>query len=186
MILGSATMDGQLPRSGFSLIEVFVALAIIAIACAMGAPSFRNSLLDARRAAAVNEFMHSLYKARSDSLLKAEFVALCPSRTLERCDSSPPRWQEGWIAFVNRDHDVAAAVDTGEEILERHPALPGIEVAANRNSLVFRNDSFTGTTASFVFCDERGGRFARAVIVSQTGRPRLSESDAYGQPLKCN
>ena len=179
-------MDGQLPRSGFSLVEVIVAIAVIAIACAMGAPSLRNSLLDARRVAAVNEFMHSLYKARSDSLLKAEFVALCPSRTLERCDSSPPRWQEGWIAFVDRDHSRLPNVDPGEEILERHPALTGIQVTANRDALVFRNDSFTGTTASFVFCDARGARFARAIIVSQSGRPRLSESDAYGQPLKCN
>ena len=77
-------MDGHPLRSGFSLVEAIVALAIIAIACAMGAPSFRNALLDARRAAAVNEFMHSLYSARANSLLKAEFVALCPSRSLEQ------------------------------------------------------------------------------------------------------
>lgn len=179
-------MDGHPLRSGFSLVEAIVALAIIAIAFAMGAPSFRNALLDARRAAAVNEFMHSLYSARSNSLLKAEFVALCPSRNLEQCEQAPGRWADGWIAFVNRNHAGLPAVDPGEEVLERHPALPAIEVSANRDALVFRNDSFTGTTASFVFCDERGARFARAVIVSQSGRPRLSESDAYGHTLKCN
>jgi type IV fimbrial biogenesis protein FimT len=179
-------MDGHSPGSGFSLVEVTVAIAIIAIAFAMGAPSFRHALLDARRATSVNDFMHALYSARAESLRKVEFVSVCPSRDLEQCGDPSTRWSDGWIVFVNRDHDQPAAVDTGEEVLERHSALVGIEVGANRRSLVFRHDSFTGTTASFVFCDERGPRSARAVVVSQTGRPRLSESDAYGKPLKCN
>jgi len=40
-------------------------------------------------------------------------------------------------------------------------------------------------TASFTFCDERGPRAARAVIISQTGRPRVAASDASGDPLTC-
>jgi type IV fimbrial biogenesis protein FimT len=179
-------MDGHRPRSGFSIIELTVCLAVVAIVVAWGTPAFRNTILDARRASAVNTFMHSLYSARALSLLHVQFVAVCPSRDQKQCSRAPANWAEGWIVFVNRDHDEPAVVDPGEQVLETHPRLEGIEVLANRESLVFRHDSFTGTTASFFFCDARGGRFARAVIVSQTGRPRLSESDAYGKPLRCN
>lgn len=179
-------MDGRLERAGFSLIELLVALAVVAIVLAWGSPSLRNSSLDARRAAAVNAFMHTLYSARSESLLHVQFVSVCPSPDQKQCSASRADWASGWISFVNRDHDVPARVDPGEKVLTRHGAVPGVHILANRESLVFRHDSFSGTTASFFFCDERGGAYARAVIVSQTGRPRLSESDAYGKPLKCD
>jgi len=179
-------MDGRRPQQGYSLVELTVTLAIVAIVFAWGAPAFHNTLLDARRAAAVNAFLHSLFSARSASLRQGAFVSLCPSRDLEQCSGAPRNWAEGWIVFVNRDRDVPPWVDRGEEVVERHARLENINLRANRDALVFRNDSFTGTTASFVFCDARGGRFARAVIVSQTGRPRLSESDAYGKPLRCD
>jgi type IV fimbrial biogenesis protein FimT len=179
-------MDGRQWWRGYSAVELAVSLAVVAIVVALGTPAFHNTILDARRAAAVNAFMHTLYSARAESLLHVEFVSVCPSRDLEQCSRAPAHWADGWIAFVNKDHDQPAMVDPGERVLERYPRLEGIEVLANRDSLVFRNDSFTGTTASFFFCDARGGRFARAVIVSQTGRPRLSESDAYGKPLRCN
>lgn len=179
-------MDGRRGEAAFSLIELAVTLAVVAIVIAAGTPALRGTMLDARRAAAVNAFMHTLYSARAESLLHVQFVAVCPSRDQKQCSTQPADWSEGWISFVNKDHDSPARVDPGEPLLEHHPALPGTRVVANRASLVFRHDSFSGTTASFFFCDERGGRFARAVIVSQTGRPRLSESDAYGKPLKCN
>ncbi|MGH8262708.1 MAG: GspH/FimT family protein [Steroidobacterales bacterium] len=179
-------MDGVRAPRGFSLIELLVALAILAIALAFGSPSLRNSHLNARRAAAVNAFMHTLYSARSESLLHVEFVSVCPSLDQQQCSANRGDWTAGWISFINKDHDQPAHVDPGETVLSRHAAVAGVRILANRDSLVFRHDSFTGTTASFFFCDERGGSAARAVIVSQTGRPRLSESDAYGKPLKCD
>jgi type IV fimbrial biogenesis protein FimT len=179
-------MDGQRARSGISLIELLVTLAIVAIVLAWGSPSLKNSILNARRAAAVNAFLHTLYSARSESLLHVQFVSVCPSPDQEQCSADRADWAAGWISFINEDRDQPAHVDPGERVLTRHAALEGVRILANRESLVFRHDSFTGTTASFFFCDERGGAEARAVIVSQTGRPRLSESDAYGKPLKCD
>jgi len=179
-------MEGCKPRGGSSLIELTVTLAVVAIVVAWGAPALKDTMLNARRADAVNSFMHTLYSARAESLLHVEFVSVCASRDQRQCSASPVNWADGWLVFVNRDHDQPARVDAGETILERHAGLEGIRILANRDSLVFRHDSFTGTTASFFFCDARGARQARAVIVSQTGRPRLSESDAYGKPVKCS
>jgi len=178
-------MDGRGAASAFSLIELTVALAVVAIVIAAGTPALRTTILDARRAAAVNAFMHTLYSARAESLLHVQFVSVCASRDQQQCSTAPADWSEGWISFVNKDHDNPARVDPGETVVERHGPVAGTRVIANRDSLVFRHDSFSGTTASFFFCDERGGRHARAVIVSQTGRPRLSESDAYGRPVPC-
>jgi len=58
-------------------------------------------------------------------------------------------------------------------------------VLANRDTLSFRPFGQMGVTASFTFCDDRGATAARAVIISQTGRPRVSQLDASGGPLTC-
>jgi type IV fimbrial biogenesis protein FimT len=179
-------MEGCKPPDGFSLIELTVTLAVAAIVVAWGAPALKDTLLNARRADAVNSFMHTLYSARAESLLHVDFVSVCASRDQRQCSAPPVNWADGWLVFVNRDHDQPARVDAGETILGRHARFDGIQIEANRDSLVFRHDSFTGTTASFFFCDARGSRHARAVIVSQTGRPRLSESDAYGKLVTCS
>jgi hypothetical protein len=42
-----------------------------------------------------------------------------------------------------------------------------------------------GVTATFTFCDDRGSPAARAVIISQTGRPRVSNRSAANTPLTC-
>ena len=58
-------------------------------------------------------------------------------------------------------------------------------VNANRSTLSFRPFGQMGVTATFAFCDQRGSKAARAVIISQTGRPRVSDRSSSGKPLTC-
>jgi type IV fimbrial biogenesis protein FimT len=58
-------------------------------------------------------------------------------------------------------------------------------VNANRATLSFRPFGQMGVTATLTFCDQRGSTAARAVIVSQTGRPRVSDRNSAGKPLSC-
>jgi hypothetical protein len=55
----------------------------------------------------------------------------------------------------------------------------------NRATLSFRAFGQSGVTATYVFCDPRGSGAARAVIISQTGRPRIALRTAAGDPLDC-
>jgi hypothetical protein len=75
--------------------------------------------------------------------------------------------------------------DAGEDLLRVYAAWPTGQVLANRPTLSFRAFGQMGITATFTFCDRRGGSSARAVIISQTGRPRVSGRDASGAPLSC-
>src|SRR5258708_7338469 len=125
-------MDGRRARPGFSVIELLVALAIVAIVLAWGSPSLRHSHLNAQRAAAVNAFMHTLYSARSESLLHVEFVSVCPSADQRQCSADRADWGAGWISFLNKDHDQPARVDPGETVLTRQMAVTGIRILANR------------------------------------------------------
>jgi hypothetical protein len=75
--------------------------------------------------------------------------------------------------------------DPDEAMLHVHAGWTEGSVLANRATLSFRPFGQSGTTATFTFCDRRGDRSARAVIISQTGRPRVSGESASGTPLRC-
>jgi type IV fimbrial biogenesis protein FimT len=171
---------------GYTLSEMVFVVAIVAATLGYGVPAFRDLGLDASRTREVNFFVHALYLARSEAIKRNGVVSLCPSSNGELCAAAGTPWHSGWIVFVNGDRDQPAVRDAGEELLRTQPARWNGSVAANRATLSFRPFGQSGTTATFVFCDRRGDRFARAVIVSQTGRPRVSSRDSSGESLSCS
>lgn len=170
---------------GHTLTELVFTLAIVTGLVGWGVPTFRDLQRNAARSSAVNGLVQAVYFARSEAIKRNGVVSLCPSVDGNRCAGSGTPWSRGWIVFVNSDRDSPASRDAGEPLLRVHETWPGGDVSANRGTLSFRPFGQTGTTATFTFCDERGSPAARAVIISQTGRPRVSDRDASGQPLAC-
>lgn len=172
-------------HQGFTLAELVFTLAIATGLLGWGVPTFREASRDAARTREVNQLVQSVHLARNEAIKRNGVVSLCPSTDGEACAPAGTPWHQGWIVFVNGDRDSPAARDPGELLLlVRAPWTSG-SVYANRGTLSFRPFGQMGVTASFTFCDERGPRAARAVIISQTGRPRVSDRDASGAPLTC-
>jgi type IV fimbrial biogenesis protein FimT len=148
-------------------------------------PTFRDVSLNAERTREINQLVQSVHLARNEAIKRNGVVSLCPSTDGEDCAPAGTPWHKGWIVFVNGDRDSPAARDPGEQLLQVRAPWAAGSVHANRATLSFRPYGQMGVTASFTFCDGRGARAARAVIISQTGRPRVSASDASGDPLTC-
>ncbi len=172
-------------RHGYTLPELLFVLVITAGTLGYGVPAFRGLLLDGARTREVNSLVHAIHLARSEAIKRNGVVSLCPSSDGERCGPAGTPWQSGWIVFVNRDRDQPAVRDDGEELLHVYPAWPAGQIVANRATLSIRPFGQMGITATFAFCDRRGSAAARAVIISQTGRPRVSGRDSSGAPLAC-
>jgi type IV fimbrial biogenesis protein FimT len=111
-------------------------------------------------------------------------VSLCPSRNGNTCTPDAD-WRTGWLVFVNTDRDSPAARDAGEDLLRVYAAWDAGHILSNRTTLSFRPFGQMGVTATVTFCDDRGSPGARAVIISQTGRPRVSSRNASGGALTC-
>jgi type IV fimbrial biogenesis protein FimT len=172
--------------AGLTLLELLITLALVAIVLGMGAPSFHEIALNARSTEQVNALVRGLHLARSTAILRAVPVVLCKTRSSGQCVTDASAWSDGWIVFANRDRDSPPHVDPGESVLATQPPTDRVSVRANRNAVTYWPFALAGTTVTFVFCDERGTNAARAVIVSQTGRPRASKRDASGRPLACD
>ena len=170
--------------SGHTLPEVVFVLAILAGLAGWGVPAFHRLAREAAQTAAVNLFLQSVHLARSEAIKRNGVVSLCPSADGGTC-LTVGDWGRGWIAFVNVDRDSPAVRDLGEELLYAYPARDRGTIVANRGTLSFRPQGQSGVTATVTFCDDRGSPAARAVIISQSGRPRVSTRNAAGDPLAC-
>lgn len=170
---------------GFSLTELVFTLALVAGLLGWGIPTFRDIQRNSARTREVNQFVQAIYLARSEAMKRNGVVSLCPSLDGELCAPAGTPWHRGWIVFVNADRDSPAARDSGEDLLRVYAPWGTGWVNANRATLSFRPFGQTGVTATFTFCDDRGSAGARAVIISQTGRPRVSDRSASDDPLTC-
>jgi type IV fimbrial biogenesis protein FimT len=169
---------------GFNLFELLMAMAVFAVLTGLAAPSFNNLILDSRRTAVVNGFVHALFLARSAAIQRAKIVTLCRSMDGERC-SPGSAWAAGWMVFANDDRDEPPVRDLNEAVLAVHAAWPSGTITSNRNYYSFRPHRQGVVNGTIVFCDRRGATHARAIIISQTGRPRVSNRDSSGKPLRC-
>jgi type IV fimbrial biogenesis protein FimT len=175
------------PAKGFSLVELVTTLAIVAVLATVAIPSFTTLQQNAQRRNSVNDFWHAIFLARSEAIKRNSVVALCKSSTTARCDNAPGNWSAGWIVFENLDRDDPAQLDNGEPILRTYNPTPNISVTSNaqRQTFSFRPVAQRFANGTIVFCDSRGTKEARAIIISQTGRPRQSDRDASNRPLVC-
>jgi type IV fimbrial biogenesis protein FimT len=169
---------------GYTLLELMACLAIVAVVAAWGVPAFANLSRNAARTSQVNLFIQAIYLARSEAIKRNGVVSLCPSANGDTCAPSGD-WSSGWIVFVNDDRDSPALRDSGEALLRVYPAWDTGHILSNRTTLSFRAFGQMGVTVTVTFCDDRGPTEARAVIVSQTGRPRVSNRSASGGMLSC-
>jgi type IV fimbrial biogenesis protein FimT len=172
------------PR-GFTLPELMFTLAIVSGLLGWAVPTFRDFQRNAARTREVNQFIQAVYLARSEAIKRNRVVSLCPSLDGGSCAPAGTPWHLGWIVFVNLDRDSPARRDAGEVLLHAYPTWDTGRVKANRTTLSFRSFGQMGVTATFTFCDARGSTAARAVIISQTGRPRVSDRSASGGALSC-
>ena len=171
---------------GFTLWELLCTLSVSALLLGLGVPSFHRFLLDGRRTADVNAFVLAVQLARTEAAKRGEAVVLCPSRDGSRCANDEKGYGAGWIVFYDRDSKSPPQRSDAEPLIYAYrPATTG-SIVGNRPYFDFRPTMRRSTNGTLVFCDERGGSAARAVIVSYTGRPRVDTVDSDGKRLGCS
>ena len=85
-------------HTGFTLLELLVAMVIIVIICCIGFPVYKN--LSARMHAKVEIFR--LYRAiqltRSEAIKNGIMATICPSSDHQHCRG---QWQDGYLVFID-------------------------------------------------------------------------------------
>ena len=89
-------------QNGFTLVELMVTVAVLAIVAAIAFPSFQGTLRSNRVASANNEVLGLLSLARSEAIRSNRGGGVCGSSDGASCDGS---WSAGMLAFTDTDGD---------------------------------------------------------------------------------
>lgn len=86
-------------NSGYTLIELIVAVLITGTLLAMAVPSMVSSITGNRMTSTTNSLVSALSLARSESIKRKYPVTVCASEDGASCSSNG--WGKGWIVFVD-------------------------------------------------------------------------------------
>ena len=128
---------------GFTLIELMVTIAVLAILLAVAVPSFKQSMMNARVSSQTNEFIASLKEARSEAARRGVSVGV-------RANSEDGTFAGGWKVLVG---DGATPPDESTVIVRVSEALPS-GIALVRTTADFTE--YTEDDAGYVTFTARG------------------------------
>lgn len=182
-------MRGRAKERGFTISEMLTAVAVVGIGLSLAAPGLQTLARDNRQSLAVNQFVTTLHRARSEAITRNATVTVCASRDGEHC--SQDHWELGWIAFLDDDTNGQRSVD--EPLLDRVAGLPGQELTSAQFPHAFSyraNGRAMGRTAEessgeFAFCAPQAAVAARVLILRANGQPVLSDRGRDGDPARC-
>src|SRR5260221_8528707 len=162
---GLTVPQARVHAAGFTLPELVVTITIGGILLAMAASSYRNFILNSRRAATINELVGTLQFARGEALKRGTMITVCPSANptaaTPTCaavaSGTSNSWSNGWLVYVNNDASTASPEpDAGETVFRVTPYdYPGMIVTTpdSVGSLSFRSFNMSATSGTITICD---------------------------------
>lgn len=172
-------MSPKSGQQGFTLIELVVTVALVAVLATLAFPDFSETVRQWRRDSATRALTTSLQLARSEAIKSSRKLMLCPSSDGTSCTEST-EWSNGWIVFVD-DGATDQAFDAGERIIQVSSAQGGIASLTSPAGVTFLqflpNGLRAATTGTATFTVTPSGATSATKVnkvgVSQVGRANV-------------
>lgn len=178
-------------QQGLTLVELLIALAIMAILLTVVAPNIQSILTKNRITADINEMSSVVQYARFSAIDQSNTALVCPSDDFENCSSN---WDLPKIVFI--DNNANGSRDSSEALLMTTEATNSQQHFSGPNAaLAFDESGISNMSVSLVLCpNDNDTEFARSVNVNQQGRTRISidsnndgiHEDVSGNNLSCS
>jgi len=170
-------METRNKRQGFTLIELMITIALVAILLSFAGPGFVELIRRNQVRSITDDFYTAYNTARSEAVKRNQQVTVCASSDGASCDAD--NWDSGWLMFI--DENSNGAVNGGEDVVHKGEALPGgytLRADAPYSSSITMNPdgSVNGINGSFRVCsDEQAADKGRTIRFFSVGRPRLQK-----------
>jgi type IV fimbrial biogenesis protein FimT len=169
-------------QSGFTLVELMVVVALVAILAMLATPSWRTLQVRNNIRALVNDYTLSVYFAKSEAVRQNAPVTVCPSSNGATCTNSG--LESGWVVFVGLP-DAA-----NPPLLQDTPARPRVQTSFADNALASQAvtflpngqpaATFAGNTLRVCPVDAELNALSRHVILNRAARITVTS------PNTCN
>lgn len=181
-------------QRGFTLIEVMVTLAVLAILSAVAFPALQDFVERSAMRQLQSEFSASFQRARVDALSRNTCVSVCPlpaggGAACETTAANFRNWHQGWLVFVNEACTAPAngVVPAADIIQVRQPGAARytlIDQGGNPPALHTFNARgvlrATGRTLALADSQRDDSPHTRCMTINLQGRLLASRPDADG------
>ncbi len=181
-------------EQGFTLIELMVAIAVVAILSVIALPRMDSFLVKMRVDNEINEIQRLLLTARNMAINTGKNTTICPLSSSGSCTTN---WQNDISVFTNSDNLLAtntsfAAPD--ELVKIKSKIKSGDKLQYTQNSIIYTPDGRLLTASSnFKFCPKNNADLSRGVSISLSGRSYTSsdtdndskDEDRSGNEIVC-
>lgn len=159
---------------GFTLIELMVAVAVLAILLSIGVPAF-GTMIDAQRLDnEAHRLMRSVQFTRNEAVRRNRHVLMQPVNG---------SWTNGWVVFLDDDRNG-----------QHDPDDPLLRVEGPAGAVIHANGSLTGyvrynsqgesellnggfLSGTFSLCPRQPGVEARQLVINRVGRVRMQRAE---------
>ena len=164
-------------QRGFTLIELVITFALVAVLLVLAAPSFVRFQRNSELTTSANDFIGAVSAARAEAMKSQRRTLMKPI--------SGEDWSTGWVVFVDVDND--GTQSSGDVVVTQHEAMPTtVTVAVSGAAPAFADGSTkyisfngsgflrlnNGSFPSASALDITNTNETRRVIVSPAGRLR--------------
>ena len=159
---------------GFTLVEVMIAISVMAILIFGGVPSFIQLIRDTSVSTQSNSLVAAIGLARSEAVRRGVDVHL----TAVTDDKNETAWSNGWVIWVDSDNDNARE---SSEVLRNYKSPDG-ELVLDKNvtDIVFNSQGEIRGGGVYTFQLKPPGCQAqekREIKIKSTGRPSITKVD---------
>jgi type IV fimbrial biogenesis protein FimT len=141
-------------QTGFTITELMVVVAIVAILMGIGVPSYRYITNSYRMSAEVNGLLGDLQYARSEAIKEGQWVTACVSTNGTACTGGTA-WAGGWIVFSDVNGNATFNAGAGDTLVRVQGAFAGnvpdtFNATNNVTAITYNREGFARTAAGFV------------------------------------
>nr|WP_298108207.1 GspH/FimT family pseudopilin [uncultured Pseudomonas sp.] len=152
-------------QKGFTLIELMVALAVLAILLGIAVPSFGSMIRDSRASTLASELQGALQLARSEAVKRRQSVVVCRRKPGESSCQNGADWTTGWLIQ-----------QSGGDVIKVWDSAQGLAVSGPNAGVTFRSNGMAGAASNFAVTPSGcSGKQKRAIAVSVTGSSTLGQ-----------
>lgn len=172
-------------RAGYTLLEALITVAVAALVAGAALPELGRSVAAARRTAAANELLGAFQRGRAEAIKRHAELVLCGDDGDGGCLPAGEPWAHGYVLFVDEPPGRPYRPASPAAVVAHRAAPAGLTLLANREAFALRPLARRSSNGTVRLCPD-GGRVApRALILSVTGRPRVSARLPDGTPIPC-
>ena len=153
--------------TGFTLVEMMVAISVMAILTTIAIPSYQSTITSTRMRSEIGALLADLNFARSEAVKRGLSINICPpTSTGTACNPGITDWSSGWVVLnTSQPLRISAGVTHGDKLIATTGTAPTFTPAGYS----FFSGTFTLHDSNDDITQRRCINFSVGFLVTQAG-----------------